>query len=170
MKCLQFLAGAVLIGLTASCSTDPAVAKQKALAEGNEHFAQKRYADAVVFYRKALQYDPRLAEARYKLAQAYDQMGDPYNAAGEFIRAADLMPGDADAQVKAGLFLIAGGQFEDAKTRAHKALALNPRHLEAHLLLAQATAGLKDLNGAIDAGRTGPAQRPDGTSHPVHAG
>ena len=79
-----------------------------------------------------------------------DRLGDPYNAAGEFVRAADLMPGDADAQVKAGVFLIAGGAFEDAKSRALKALEVNPRHVEAHLLLAQATARLKNLNGAIE--------------------
>src|SRR5688500_13575279 len=120
MKCLQLLAGAVLLGLTASCSTDPAVAKQKALAEGNEHFAQKRFSEAAVLYRKALKYDPQLAEARYKLAQAYDRSGDTLNAAKEYIRAADLMPGDAEAQVRAGVVLIAGGAFEDAKSRALK--------------------------------------------------
>ncbi len=162
MKCLQLLAGSLLIGLTISCSTDPAVAKQKALAEGNEHFAQKRYSDAVVHYRKALQHDPGFAEARYKLAQAYDRAGDPLNAAKEYVRAADLMPGDAEAQVRAGVFLIAGGAFDDAKSRALKALELNPRYVDAHLLLAQATARLKDLNGAItqieDALRSDPSE------------
>jgi tetratricopeptide (TPR) repeat protein len=150
MKRLHLLGGVIFIALTASCSSDPTAAKRKALAEGDQFVAQKRYTEAIVLYRKALQYDPRYAEAHAKLARAYDRAGDPFNAAQEFIRTADLMPGDADAQVHAGVFLLAGGAFEDAKDRALKALAVKPSHVEAQLLLAQSLAKMKDLNGAID--------------------
>ena len=35
---------------------------------GNAYVAQKKYAEAVLEYRNALQVDPRFAEARYRLA------------------------------------------------------------------------------------------------------
>jgi tetratricopeptide (TPR) repeat protein len=147
----QMLAAFVLTAgaLVASCSTSPAVARQKYLDSGNSYFDRKDYAQAVVEYRKSLQADPLFPAARYRLAQAYDHLGDGANAAREYVRAADLMPNDPDVQVRAGLFLLVGGKLEDAKTRAKRAIELNPKHLEAYLLLAQAMAGLKDLDAAV---------------------
>jgi Tfp pilus assembly protein PilF len=89
------------------------------------------------------------ADAHYRLAQAYDRLGDAANASREYVKVADLMPSDADAQTRAGLFLLVDGRFEDAKTRARRALQIDPRHLEAHLLLAQAMAGLDDMDAAV---------------------
>src|SRR5262249_37719851 len=125
---LHFLAGLAIVA--AACSRDPNVVKQRYLALGNTAFDKKQYAEAIIQYKNALQRDQRFPEARYKLAQAYDQLGDGPNAMREYIRAADLLPGDAVAQVRAGLFLAAAGQFDDAKVRALTALQINPRQVE----------------------------------------
>jgi len=141
--------GVLLLALHAvACSKDPGALKREYLANGNAHFNRKEYADAIIEYRKALQVDSTYPEARYKLAQAYDESGDGLNALREYVRAADVMPKDADVQARAGIFLVTAGAFEDAKARALNALALNPSHVDAQLVLAQATAGLKDLDGA----------------------
>ena len=66
------------------------------------------------------------------------------------MRAADLLPKDVQAQLKAGQFLLFSQQFEDAKTRAHNALALDRKSVDAQMLLANSLAGLKDLDGAIE--------------------
>ena len=121
------------------------VAKKAYLEKGDAAFKEQRYGEATVAYKNALQRDPLFGEARYKLAQSYDRLGDRGNAAREYVRAADLPPRNADAQVQAGLALLAGGSFEDAQARARKALALVPRNVDAHLVLAQALAGVKDL-------------------------
>src|SRR5262245_10021021 len=106
---LRSLALALVLGLAlASCSSDPAFVKQKYLQLGNEQFDQKHYAEAIIDYRKALQQDPLFGEARFKLAQAYDKLGDAANATGEYVRAADLLPMNSEAQIKAGMFLVAG--------------------------------------------------------------
>jgi tetratricopeptide (TPR) repeat protein len=133
-----------------ACSRDPEVLKKEAYERGNQYFEQKKYQEAIIEYRKAIQQDAMYPEARYKLAQAYDQLGDGGNAAREYIRAADLLPNDALAQVRAGIFLLVGGAYEDAKTRAQKALALEPRNAEAQILLAEANASLKNLTGAVE--------------------
>ncbi len=50
--------------------------------------------------------------------------------------------------MKAGTFLLLSGQFKDARARADAALAKNPKSVEAQVLRANSTAGMKDLDGA----------------------
>lgn len=145
------LASALLIALAcaAACSKDPQKAKQAYFESGERYFAAGRLGEASVEYRNAIQQDPRFGEARFKLAEVYAAQADAVNAYREYIRAADLLPGKLDAQLKAGTVLLLAGQYEDAKTRAARALVLDPKNLEALLLHANATAGLKDVSGAI---------------------
>jgi cellulose synthase operon protein C len=141
---------ASLIAVVAiSCSRDPEVAKREYLASGNEFLSQNKTREAIVQYRNAVRQDPRFGEARYKLAEAYEQNNDLTAAAREFVRAADLLPNEALAQVKAGRFLLLSQRFEDAKTRANNALALEPANVDAQILLGNAMAGLKDVDGAV---------------------
>jgi putative PEP-CTERM system TPR-repeat lipoprotein len=116
---------------------------------GNRYFDQKKYREAVIEYRNALRQDAKYGEARLKLADAYAQLGDRSGALQEYLRAADLLPDNVDAQLKAGTFFLLSGRYEEAKARAVAVLSKNPRHLQAQILLANATAGLKDLDGAI---------------------
>ena len=54
-----------------ACSADPERAKQEYLASGDRYIQQKKYSEAIVQYRNALQQDPRFGDARLKLARAY---------------------------------------------------------------------------------------------------
>ena len=60
---------------------------------------------AVLDYRNAVGKDPMFAPARLKLAEAYMRQGNGAGALAESVRAADLLPNDAEAQVKAGSLL-----------------------------------------------------------------
>ncbi|MCU0691777.1 MAG: tetratricopeptide repeat protein, partial [Polyangiaceae bacterium] len=104
---------------------------------------------AVLEYRNAVDKDAMFAPARQKLAEAYLKQGNGSAALRELVRAADLLPKDAEAQVKAGSLLLMAGRAEDAKARADKALAVNPKNVDALVLRANAMAGLKDLDGAL---------------------
>ncbi len=140
----------IVVGAFAAIScSDPEVAKRKYAASGKAYFQQKKYPEAIIEYRNALRFDPRFAEARYGLAEAYDRNADAVHAYREYILAADLMPENVDAQLKAGMFLLAGERYLDAKDRAQKVLKTNPKSIDALLLLGQATAGLQDLDGAV---------------------
>ena len=134
--------------LVASC-TDPQVAKEKYFGRGNAALEKKQYAEAILAYRNVLKIDPLHAPARQKLAEAYAGNGDLGNAAREAIRAADLLPKDAAAQLTAARFLLTGRQFDDAAARARRALEISPRSAEAHILLGSAIAGTKDFDGAM---------------------
>jgi putative PEP-CTERM system TPR-repeat lipoprotein len=141
--------GLVLALAAFGCQTDPNVAKQEYLKSGDRYVAEKKYAEAIVQYRRALQQDPKFGEARLKLADTYALVGDGPGALREYVRAADLLPGDIDAQVKAASFLLLASQFEDAKTRAEKALAKDPKHVQAQIIRGDALAGLKEYDAAI---------------------
>jgi hypothetical protein len=98
LVCLILLASV----LSTSCAKKPEVAKRAYLESGDGYFAQKKYHEAIVQYRNAVQKDPRFGEARYKLAEAYVRINDPAGAYREYIRAADLMPTNVESQLKAG--------------------------------------------------------------------
>jgi tetratricopeptide (TPR) repeat protein len=142
---------AAILGLlaTGACSKDPEVAKREYVRSGDQYVAQKKYKEAVIEYRNAVQQDPRFGEARLKLAETYDQLGEGINAYGEYIRAADLLPNDVQAQLKAARMLLLARQYEDAQSRADKALAVDPRNVEALVAKGNALAGLQNLDAAI---------------------
>lgn len=148
--CITVLAAIAIAMTAAACSKDPQKAKVAYFESGNRYFDQKKYQEAVVEYRNAIQQDPKYGEARYKLAETYAKLEDARNAYREYIRAADLLPANVDAQLRAGTLLLLAGQYEDARTRADKVLAIQPKHIEGQVLRANALAGLKNMEAAIE--------------------
>jgi len=112
--------------------------------------AKKDFANAIVEYRMALQLDPKLGPARLKLGDIYAQISDGQNAYREYVRAADTMPDNIDAQLKAGALLLLANQYAEAKTRAEAILRMSPRNPGALTLLGNALAGMNDMDGALD--------------------
>jgi Tfp pilus assembly protein PilF len=134
-----------------ACKTDPQVAAKNHLERGNKQVERKQFPEAIIEFRRAVQADPRLGEARLKLAHAYASTGDGPNALREYARAADLLPDDTSAQVKAGNFMLVAGRYDDAQGLATRMLGRDANNVEAQILLANALAGLRDLDGAVSA-------------------
>ena len=134
---------------SASCSRDPDAEKRKYLESGNRYLAEKKYQEAILEYRNALQQDAKFGDARLKLTDAYLGAGDLRNALGEAVRAADVLPDNVDAQLRAGTLLLGAKQFPEAKERAAAALKRDPKNTQALILLGNALAGLRDIDGAI---------------------
>ena len=141
-----FISVAVAAG---SCTRDVEATKRAHLEQGDKYFAEKRYAEAIVAYRNAVQQDERFGEARHHLARAYAMSNDPANALEQFVRAADLLPNDAVVQLDCAKALLLTRRFEDAKARADAVLKADPRNVDAHITQAMALAGLRDLDTAI---------------------
>ncbi len=139
---------AVLVPI-AACSKNPETAKREYLAKANRYVEQKKLAEAVIEYRNAINLDGRYGEARFKLGETYERLGDARNAYREFVRAADLLPDKDDVQIKAGQYQLAAGQFDQAKRIAGTLLKKDPKNVSAIVLEANAMAGLKDLPAAI---------------------
>ena len=139
----------LLAALTASCHRSPQVANQEYLKSGDAFVGQKKYAEAAIQDRNAIQQDPRSGEARRKLAAVALLQGDIATSYNEGIRAADLLPNSAAAQVDAGQLLLLARKWEDAQARAEKALAIDPKNVPAQLLKANALAGLEKVDDAV---------------------
>jgi putative PEP-CTERM system TPR-repeat lipoprotein len=142
---MRLLAACVVL-LSIACSSE--AAKQRHFQRGEQHFADGRYADAIIEFRSAVGLDEHWGEARYRLAEAYAANAEPERASREYVRAADLLPDDARAQLKAAAYLLLDDKDEDAKARALRVLARDPGNVEAQVALGNALAGLRDLDQA----------------------
>jgi putative PEP-CTERM system TPR-repeat lipoprotein len=145
---LRLTLAACLVLAVAAC-TNPETAKHEYLASGDRLMAEGRVDEAIIQYRNAIRHDNSFGEARWRLAEAQEQNGNLLAALREYVRAADLLPENVEVQVKAAVLLLMSQQFEDARTRAEKALEHDPRNPQATLVRANAMAGLKDVRGAI---------------------
>jgi tetratricopeptide (TPR) repeat protein len=146
---LLSVAVAASLAIMLACSQNPESAKRKYAESGDRYAAAGKTAEAVLEYRNALKIDARAGEVRRKLAELLLKRGELPAALGEYVRAADLLPGDRSVQLKAGNLLLVAGRFDDAKARAEKILEQAPRDLEAQTLLANSYAGLKNLDAAV---------------------
>ena len=142
------LLAAVLAGAVA-CSGSADDRKQRFLASGDRYFAQAKYREAALEFRNAVQIDPTFGEARLKLARSLERLGDGPGAFQEYIRAADLRPDDLDGQLTAGSYLLAARRFDDARARAEAVINRDANNVQAHVLLGNALAGLRDFDQAI---------------------
>ena len=142
--------GVILAALVAFACGDTEKARQEFVQQAEISLKNKDYAAAIVQLRNAVKADPNSGPTRRRLGQAFESAGQPRQAMAEFVRAADLMPTDVQAQVDAArLLLLAGGRPEDAKSRAESALKLDPKNADAHLIRGRAAAGMDDLDGAL---------------------
>ena len=137
------------IAAGSSCVRDPERLKLRYVRSGDEYLARKKYTQAILEYRRAVQVAPKYGEARYKLAEAYAAIDDVRNALPEYVRAADLLPERVELQIKAGSLLLLGGRFQDAKTRARTVLQGDPKDVRALVLLGNALAGLREMDDAV---------------------
>jgi len=138
----------VALALLASGCSSPEAQKQRHFDQGNKYSAEKRDDFAVIEYANAVRIDPKFGEARLKLAETLERMGNAQAAFPEFVRAADALPANRDLQLKATQLLMLAGRYDDAKARAAALVKKNPNDVEALLLSANAMAGLKDPAGA----------------------
>jgi tetratricopeptide (TPR) repeat protein len=136
------------IAWNAACS-DPQATKRRHVERGDQYLSKNNLDAAAIEYANAVRLDPQFGEARFKLAQTYEQIGNLRAAFAEYVRAADALPDDRKAQIRATEVLLLAGRYDDAKTRASTLLEKNPDDLDALLLRANAMAALKDPAGAI---------------------
>jgi len=144
---LRRLAACAALLAAVACSSEKL--KQQYFENGERLLERGQAADAVVELRNAVREDGLWGEARFKLAEAYEATGEYEAAYREYQRAADLMPDNAAAQLKAVTYLLLVGQYEDAKTRARRVIDADPKNIDAHIAYGNALAGLRDLDGAI---------------------
>lgn len=159
MKFLKFLVVAGVSVALAACGQPSA---DELLAQGDENVRKGAVPEAILQYKMAIKEDPKRPDVRVKLSDALFSQNDFAGAIREAVIAADLLPGDITAQIRAGRLLLIAGAFEDARGRADKALALDDKSVEAIVLKGNALAGLREMEAALDEYQQALALQPEG--------
>jgi len=140
----------LIIALTAltlvSCNRDPNYLKQKYLDSGNKYFEQKRFNEASIMYRKAVEKDRRFGEAYYHLALVDLELKQVSNAYQNLHRAYDLLkvgtPDADDTTLKLAEIMLMQAQSSKDATKliaevqpmVDGLLKRNPHSWEGHKL------------------------------------
>lgn len=119
--------------LEAWLKLDPksAVAMQRL---GRAKFEQKDAVGALEMLRKAKEADPTVLTPEARLAQFYEQFGDPTNAAKWMGHALKAAPEDLNTRLVATQWALETGKVDEAQTHAAEAMRLRPDSLEAMIL------------------------------------
>jgi putative PEP-CTERM system TPR-repeat lipoprotein len=136
------------VAFSVACS-NPEKEKVEHVRKGDQYVRDKKDEFAVIEYASAVNIDPKYGDAHWKLAQTYERLGNLRAAAPAFIRAADALPDNRQAQIKAIEILLLARQFDDAKARAEKFLTNNAQDEEVRILRANAMAGGGDVASAF---------------------
>ncbi|GEM_PF-54608 len=88
---------------------------------------QKKYADAIPLFDKALAIDPAFGYALNLLAYTYSEMGEKEKALKTFDRYAAALPGDANPIDSMGDLYFLLGKFGTARAKYEQALAIRPQ-------------------------------------------
>jgi tetratricopeptide (TPR) repeat protein len=95
---------------------------------GDEFYAQQRYAEAEVLYRKAVEISPNDADYRNDLGKALSEQQKYGEAEVEHRKAVELSPGDARHHDKLGEALRGQKKYGEAEIECRKAVELYPNY------------------------------------------
>src|SRR5579872_3333573 len=119
MKILRAIAIPALFIMATACRSS-----RDYVAEADRLFSAKKYPEAALIYRKAIQKDPRSAEAYYKLGLAQRANGNYPAAYESFIHAVTLNPQLDQAQIELGNLYLGEYLMETTKNaRVHEKIA-----------------------------------------------
>ena len=155
---LIVIVAAVLIG---ACTT-PEKTKVQHLVRGQALLKDKKFQEAALEFRNALQVDEKFADAHWGLANAYEGLQRYQEAFEEMKQAAELDANNLEVRVKLGNYYLVGGKqsaaaLSEAELMAKEVLQKNPNHIEGHILMASVlfqrdhkTEAIAELNRAIE--------------------
>jgi tetratricopeptide (TPR) repeat protein len=107
---------------------------------------EKRFGDAQKAFERAVQADPKSADAEYQLGRLISMNGNSELAIHHFERAVEINPNHAPSLAKLGNLYLQSGQFEKARESLLKAESLDPndRQIEYGLALAYGKLGNRE--------------------------
>src|SRR3989441_9217668 len=137
---LPLLIVMIAAALLLSACTTPEKAKAQHVARGQALLKDKKFQEASLEFRNALQIDDRLADAHWGLANAYEGLQRYQEAFEEMKEVIELDPNNLDVRVRLGNYYLMGSQqspaaVSDAERLAKEVLQKDPNHIEGHILM-----------------------------------
>lgn len=136
--------------------------KAEHVKRGEAFLKDKKYQEASLEFRNAIQIDDNLASAHWGLAQAYEGLQRWPEMIDEMRRTVELDANNLDARVKLGNYYVAPAKrtpemIAEAERLAKDVLQKDPNHIEGHILMAtvlfaqdKRDASLAELKRAIE--------------------
>ncbi|MBX9668392.1 MAG: tetratricopeptide repeat protein [Candidatus Obscuribacterales bacterium] len=101
------------VGSALAQSTDPRAISMYNL--GLNAYKQGSPESAIIFFKRATDIDPNLADAQYNLGVLFQSQRRYKEAVGRFLEVLRVKPNDCDAQYQLGVVNMGLGQYEEAK-------------------------------------------------------
>jgi len=125
--------------LIAACTT-PEKAKAQHVARGQALLKDKKFQEASLEFRNAIQIDDKLADAHWGLANAYEGLQRYQEAFEEMKQVAILDANNLDVRVRLGNYYLMGGKqsptaVSEAERLAKEVLQKDGNHIEGHILM-----------------------------------
>lgn len=130
----------IVAALFIGACTTPEKAKAQHVARGQALLKDKKFQEAALEFRSALQIDDKLADAHWGLAGAYEGLQRYQEAFEEMKQTAELDANNLDVRVKLGNYYLMGGKqsaaaVSEAERLAKEVLQKDPNHIEGHILM-----------------------------------
>jgi tetratricopeptide (TPR) repeat protein len=138
--------------------------KAEHLQRGEAFLKEKKFQEATLEFRNAIQIDDRLAQAHWGLAQSYEGLQRFAEMIDELKRTIDLDANNLDARVKLGTYYVGANAIRksdelvaEAERLVKDVLQKDPNHVAGHVLFADVLfaqdkrqEALSELNRAIE--------------------
>jgi tetratricopeptide (TPR) repeat protein len=136
-----------------ACTT-PEKAKAQHIARGQALLKDKKFQEAVLEFRGALQIDEKLADGHWGLANAYEGLQRYQEAFDEMRQTVELDANNLDVRVKLGNYYLAGAKqspaaLSEAERLAKEVLQKDPNHIEGHILMGSVLFALEKKQDAL---------------------
>jgi tetratricopeptide (TPR) repeat protein len=116
---------------------------------GNAWFSKSDYDKAIADFTKAIEIDPKDADAHYNRGVAWQRKSDYNKAIADFTKAIEIDPKDADAYHSRGFAWEEKGDLAKAIADYTKAIEINPKNADAYRDRGSAWGKKGDCNKAI---------------------
>jgi tetratricopeptide (TPR) repeat protein len=116
---------------------------------GNEYLRAKDWAGAERMYRKALELNPKSAEAHHSLAAVLAAAGRINEALPHYQKALEIKPDFAEAHANLALALARLRRVDEAVVHFRKALDIEPGNVRAHVGLADVMTARGQIDEAV---------------------
>src|SRR5258708_1262134 len=139
---IAILTALSLIVLT-GCSRNPAAVRDRNIHAGQKYFDQHKYDEASLEFRRALQADPRSADAEYRLGLSYIQLRRWAEAYRAFDQAVAIDPANMNARVQLAELDLASNRLQEAQQQADEILKLNNTDVKGLILKGRVAVSLE---------------------------
>ncbi|MCK4809470.1 MAG: fused MFS/spermidine synthase [Candidatus Omnitrophica bacterium] len=120
------------------------------LEKGNLMLSQKKYKQAINFYKKALKINPDYAEGYSNIGAALARQDKLDEAVLEYTKALEINPDFAEANYSMGNILLLQGKVKQAESYFKKVLEVDPKYAEVYFSLGNIFLEQKNFDKAIE--------------------